>query len=133
MENLETAERGGSWTGAVAAGVTFVLTVLVARVALGMVEQPWLRVLAALLPVLPFCWLLIVIVRGVRNADELERRIQLEALAVAFPLTLVFLLTLGMLELAIHLPPEDFSYRHVWAMLPILYFIGLALARKRYS
>jgi hypothetical protein len=64
--------------------------------------------------------------------DELEQRIHLEALAVAFPLALILLMTLGLLELATKLPPEDFSYRHVWAFLPIFYFGGLALARRRY-
>jgi hypothetical protein len=64
--------------------------------------------------------------------DELEQRIQLEALALAFPLTLILLMTLGLLEIAIELPAEDLSYRHVWAMLPALYFLGLTLARKRY-
>jgi hypothetical protein len=90
------------------------------------------RIAAALLPVAPFAWLLWEIVRGVRSMDELEQRIQLEALALAFPLTLILLMTLGLLEIAIELPAEDLSYRHVWAMLPALYFLGLTLARKRY-
>ena len=29
-------------------------------------------------------------------------------------------MTLGLLQLAIDLPPEDWSYRHVWAYLPLL-------------
>ena len=71
--------------------------------------------------------------RGVRQLDELEQRIQLEALAFAFPLAMILLLTLGLLEIAIQLPPEDLSYRHVWAMLPVLYFIGLIVANRRYQ
>jgi len=91
-----------------------------------------LRVLAALLPVAPFAWMLWEIIKGVRSMDELEQRIQLEALVVAYPSTLILLMTLGLLEIAIKLPPEDLSYRHVWAMLPVFYFLGLAIAKRRY-
>ena len=31
------------------------------------------------------------------------------------------------------LPPQDLSYRHVWAIVPIFYFLGIVIARKRYS
>jgi hypothetical protein len=116
------------------AAVLFALSYFVARVIL---EQHDLintvRVLAALLPVGPFVWMLWEIIKGVRAMDELEQRIQLEALAIAFPLSLILMMTLGLLELALELSPEDFSYRHVWAMLPVLYFTGLAFARRRYS
>lgn len=133
MDDKASAAQPSGWTGGAAAAATFVVTVVLARAMLATLGEPWQRVAVAVMPVIPFCWLLVVIVRGARAADELERRIQLEALAVAFPLTLVLLLTLGMLELAVELPANDFSYRHVWAMLPSLYFIGLALARKRYA
>ncbi len=127
------AESTKSKRGLISA-VTFVAAFFVAR---GILEQeglsPVVRVLAALLPVIPFSLMLWEIIKGVRSMDELEQRIHLEALAVAFPLTLIFLMTLGLLQLAINLPAEDLSYRHVWAMLPILYFGGLALARRRYQ
>lgn len=91
------------------------------------------RVLAALLPVLPFAWMLWEIIKGARTMDELEQRIQLEALVLAYPLALILLMTLGLLEIAVTLPSQDLGYRHVWAMLPLLYFIGLSIARKRYA
>jgi len=113
--------------------VLFVLTYFVARMVLEQEEMAEsLRVLAALLPVAPFAWMLWEIIKGVRSMDELEQRIQLEALVVAYPLTLILLMTLGLLEIAIKLPPEDLSYRHVWAMLPVFYFLGLAIAKRRY-
>ena len=92
-----------------------------------------IRILDALVPVPPFVWMLWEIIKGIRGMDELEKRIQLEALVVAFSLTLILLMILGLLEIAIELPPEDLSYRHVWAILPALYFLGLALAKRRYS
>jgi hypothetical protein len=72
-------------------------------------------------------------IRGAREMDELERRIQLEALAIAFILALLLIMTLGLMELAITLNRDDWSYRHVWAMLPMFYFGGVVWARKRYS
>lgn len=76
---------------------------------------------------------LLTIIRGARELDELEKRIQLEALAFAFVLALLLIMTLGLMELAITLNRDDWSYRHVWAMLPMLYFGGVVIARKRYS
>ena len=125
--------RGGRSRGLLAA-LLFVLAYLIARIVLeagGLAGT--LRVMAALLPAAPFVWMLWEIIRGVRAMDELERRIHLEALAVAFPLAMILLMILGLLELAIPLPPEDLSYRHVWAMLPLLFFAGLAIARRRYA
>ena len=122
-----------SYKGLIAT-ILFVLAYFGAR---GVLEQegiaPGLRIAAALMPVAPFAWTLWEIIKGVRTMDELEQRIQLEALAVAFPLSLILLMTLGLLEIATKLPAEDLSYRHVWTMLPLFYFLGLALAKRRYQ
>ena len=93
----------------------------------------WLRVVAALAPTPLAGVALLTILREARELDELEKRIQLEALAFAFILAVLLLMTLGLMELAITLNRDDWSYRHVWAMLPPLYFAGLVLARRRYS
>jgi len=92
-----------------------------------------LKVVVALLPIPVFAWLLVSIMSGIRSMDELHRRVHLEALAVAFPLTLLLLMTLGLLELAIELSPDDWSYRHIWPMVWAFYFGGLALAWRRYE
>ena len=93
----------------------------------------WARVLAALAPTPLAGVALLTIVRGARELDELERRIQLEALAFAFGLAVLLLMTLGLMELAVTLNRDDWSYRHVWAMLPPMYFAGLIFARRRYA
>jgi hypothetical protein len=64
--------------------------------------------------------------------DELERRIQLEALAIAFPIGSLLLMTLGLLQRVVTLSMEDWSYRHVWGFFPILYLFGLTISRRRY-
>lgn len=112
----------------------WVLSYLAARFALKELQlDPWLRVTVALLPVIPtavFLWLAIAKIRGL---DELQRRVHLEALAIAFPLAILLLWTLGLLQLAINLSMDDWSYRHVWVYLPLFYFIGLAIAGRRYQ
>ena len=92
-----------------------------------------LRVAIALLPTPFFVYYLWTWMKGVSEMDELERRIELEALGFAFPAAVVVLMTLGLLDVAITLNPGDFSLRHVWVMMPMLYYIGLWRAAKRYQ
>ena len=91
------------------------------------------RAALALVPLPFFLWLLVELIRALRVMDELERRIQLEALAVAFPLSLVLFMTLALLEIAIPLDPANWSYRHIWPFLTIFYAAGLTIARRRYQ
>ena len=72
-------------------------------------------------------------IQGIRSADELERRIQLEGLAVAFPLGLLLLSTLGLVQRAVELNFQDWSYNHVWPIFVFFYIFGVLLARKRYT
>ena len=106
-------------------------------IARGMLEMSDLsvgvRVSLALLPVPAFAWFLWEFTQMVSHADELERRIQLEALALAFPLTLLLLMTLGLLQVAIELNMDDWSYRHIWPIVYVFYVAGLMRARRRYQ
>jgi hypothetical protein len=52
---------------------------------------------------------------------------------VAFPLTMLLLMILALLQRAVILRFEDWSYAHVWYYLPIFYLGGLVLARRRYQ
>jgi hypothetical protein len=92
-----------------------------------------LRIAVALLPALPFAFLLFYYVTNVRSMDELHRRVHLEALAVAFPLTLLLVMTLGLLDLAVGLSPDDWSYRHLLPYIVMFYFLGLSIAWNRYK
>jgi hypothetical protein len=76
---------------------------------------------------------LVFVASQIRNLDELHRRVHLEALAVAFPLAILLLMTLGLLEQAIGLPPEYWNYRQVWYYLPFFYCVGLVIAWRRYK
>lgn len=130
MTAISTVHRFSRLT--VPAGILWVLSYLGALFALkDLTLEPWLRLAVALTPLLPTALFLAAVVSAIRSFDELERRVHLEALAVAFPLAVLLLMTLGLLELAVALPAEDWSYRHVWIYLPIFYFAGLAVARRR--
>lgn len=91
------------------------------------------RVAIALLPTPFFVWWLWTWMKGVSEMDELERRIELEALGFAFPSAVIFLATIGLLDVALTLNPDDFSLRHTWLTLPLFYYIGLVRAKRRYQ
>jgi hypothetical protein len=116
---------------------TALIWVLVYFVTRGLLDSNLLpegwRIVVALAPMIPFSFFLAFMLAGLRSMDELQRRIQLEALAIAFPLAILLFMLLGLLELAIPLSPEDWSYRHTWSFLPLFYFLGLAIASRRYQ
>lgn len=60
----------------------------------------WLRTAVALLPTLPIAWMIRVMVDNVLAGDELQRRIELEAVAVAGLVVGLGSLTLGLLVIA---------------------------------
>ena len=91
-----------------------------------------LKVSAALIPVPIFAVFLLLFIRLIRSMDELERRIQLEALAIAYPLAVLLLMTLGLMQRAVHLKFEDWSYAHVWVYVVIFYFMSIPWVARRY-
>lgn len=91
------------------------------------------RLALSFVPTPLFAWFLWNFMRAIRSADELERRIQLEALGVAFPLACLLVTTLGLVQRAVTLNFQDWSYNHIWPMFALFYFVGLMLARRRYS
>lgn len=97
------------------------------------IVAPWMRVAVALVPIPFFVSFLWLWMKGVGSMDELERRIELEALALAFPLMAVLLMTLGLLEAAAGLNADDWGYGHVWLMMPMLYYVSLWRAKRRYQ
>jgi hypothetical protein len=113
-------------------GVLWMATYAASRALLEVVDDRWTRVIISLAPTPVFAWFLWTWMRGVARMDELERRIELEALAFAFPVSLVFFATLGLLDVAVTLNPNDFSVRNVWLMMPMLYYFGLWRAQQRY-
>jgi hypothetical protein len=69
--------------------------------------------------------------QALKGADELQRRIHLEALALAFPTTMLLLMTLGLLD---SLPAQSLGLplNNLWAMLPPLWGLCFAVADRKY-
>ncbi len=57
-----------------------------------------LRLVLALLPVLPIVWVMAAVIRYLGQADELQRRVHLEALSIAAGVIAFLSLTYGFLE-----------------------------------
>lgn len=90
------------------------------------------RAAVALLPAVAMAAFLWAEIGCVRQLDELHRRVQLEALAVAFPLAILLVFTVGSLERA-GIEIQGFERpRDLWALVAIPYPIGLAIAWRRY-
>lgn len=91
-----------------------------------------LKIIIALIPSAIFVWVMISFIINVSLMDELKRRMYLEASAIAFSLSLILIMTLGMLSLVITLNKDDWDYRHIMPFMIISFFIGLAITRKKY-
>ena len=85
------------------------------------VETPWLRGVVAMMPLPPIALAMRAIVRYIRDTDELQRRIELEAVSIATGFVSLAYLSGGFLQLAnvIHL---DAGVAMLW-MFPFVCFI----------
>ena len=115
------------------AGTAWLVVYVAARLALQyMRAESFEAVAMSLTPLFAFFAFVWVVQGAVRRADELQRLIQLHALALAFSTTICVLMGLGLLDIAhdgrLEFPP----LRDWWAMLPALYAICLMVARRRY-
>lgn len=84
----------------------------------------------AFLPIVPSALALWAFMRMFRGLDELQRRIQLEAVAFSFLATCLITLTWAFQQNA-GLPPFDVSW--VAPLLILLWGFGLGIARRRYE
>jgi len=71
-------------------------------------------------------------VRDIRQLDELQRRIELEALAVAYPSAILLVFAVGFLERAGIVSPGFTNLRDVWPLTILPYWVGMAIATRRY-
>lgn len=92
---------------------------------------PHWDIAVASIPVVAFYWFVWAMQRYLRTADELQRRIHLEALALAFPTVMLVLMMLGLLDGpaggALGVPLRD-----LWFALPPLYGVCFLVASQRY-
>lgn len=87
----------------------------------------------SLVPVIFFFIFLITIIREVASMDELQRKIQTEAVIVAFLMGLLLLMTLGMLDQVIPLDQKHWGYLDMVPFMGLFYAIGWWRAHRKYS
>jgi hypothetical protein len=106
-----------------AAAGAFMASYLGAVIAYNTVElSDGARVSLALLPAIAFLLFIVAEVRLIRRCDELQQRIQLEALAVTYPLAIAIVMVFTLLQKSglREMEPK-------WGYLPITYFFGPAI------
>jgi peptidoglycan/LPS O-acetylase OafA/YrhL len=95
----------------------------------GGIASDALRTLVAIAPLVPalaVCW---VIVRRVRRLDELQRRIELESLSIAFAGTALLTFGYGFLENAGY---PRLSWVMVWPLMGALWLVSSMACSRRY-
>ena len=103
---------------------------MVTRLILSGNEDVAWRFPVALAPMFPFLIILLMLVSQLRRqADELERRVMLEALAISFFGTMIGTSAYGLLQRA---GMPDFNGLWVGALMTVLWFAGMAIAKRRY-
>ena len=97
-------------------------------IAVGHLPIPW-KYIVAILPVLPAWYFASLFARMFGEMDELQRRIQLEALAFGFSAAAVLSLGYGFLQ---HAGLASPNWVWVWPLMGVCWIIGKFLAQRRY-
>ncbi len=127
------ADCSGETTRTIPYLIAFAVAYVGALAALRFVPMPSAAQIAvALAPAVVFALYLRRWLQAIRKMDELQRLITLEALAIAYPLALLLVMTLGLLEMVGAVKQGLMTYLQLWPIVFWLYFIGLLIARRRY-
>ena len=94
------------------------------------IDDGAIEVLLSVLPMLPALFICGVVATGIRDMDELQRKVQFEALALAFAGTALITFTYGFLEGAGF---PKLSMFVVWPLMAGLWVIGVMMGRLRYG
>lgn len=108
---------------------SYTIVVFVSTSLLNLSLPSLLRILIALMPMIPAGFFVIVFVRLLRRVDEFHRKFHLEVLGFAFAGTAVLTFTYGWLQLAGF---PQLSWIYVWPLMGILWGIGAVWSAWRY-
>ncbi len=89
----------------------------------------WWRIPVALAPIVPLIFVMFAVVSYFGKIDELQRRIQVEALSFSAAGTALLTFSYGFLE---NVGFPHLSWFFVWPIIATLWMIGLAVASRRY-
>lgn len=112
----------------------YVAVMLCWRRLLNSVEADWARVLIALLPALLVALVIRAVARFVRDSDEMQRRIELESIAIAAALVSGGYMTAGFLQAAGMIAlPASAAMLWVFPLLCATYGIAKGVNARRYQ
>ena len=107
---------------------------IVSLLLLRQVEAPPLRAVVALLPILPIALVLRAMVRFIREVDELQQRIELEAVCIAAALVSFGYMTAGFLQAARVIDvPASAAMLWVFPLVCGTYGLAKAVVARRYE
>ncbi len=107
----------------------YVVLVPLSLVVIPQVQSAPLRIIVALLPVIPVPFGILSLLAYLRQLDELQRRIHLEAFGFSLGMTGMTTFTLGFLENA-GVPSLNIIW--VFPMMIAFWGVGQIIARRRY-
>ncbi|MCC4632696.1 hypothetical protein ACFFJ4_05955 [Xanthomonas dyei] len=112
----------------------YVAVMLCWRHLLASVDANWIRVLIALLPALLLMFVVRAVARFVRDSDEMQRRIELESIAIAAGVVSMAYMTAGFLQSAqLIAVPAAAAMIWVFPVLCITYGLTKAINARRYQ
>ncbi|MGY2096899.1 hypothetical protein [Pseudomonas simiae] len=110
--------------------LAYMLCVVVSSAYMSSMPNGAARVALALLPVIPMIAMAIAIIRRLNAMDEMGRKIQLEALAVAFVCTALTTFSYGFLETAGFPRLSAFM---VWPIMGGVWCVATIIGTRRYQ
>lgn len=90
-------------------------------------------IVLTLITVVAFALFIYKYYRSIFFMDEVQIKVQMEAVVIAFSLALLLIITLGLLDLFITLNKEDWGYRHLVPYFAVFYFIGIFISKRKYN
>jgi hypothetical protein len=110
--------------------IAYGIVIMISRLTLNNIgESPW-RFVIALLPLIPVLFLISGFIRYLSGIDELQQRIQLQAIGFAAGTTGLLTFAYGFLELEGF---PSFSTFIVFPLMIMLWGVGLAYFSRRYE
>lgn len=110
--------------------IAYIILLVLSLIAARLVPQ--FRLPIVLLPLVPGFLIVLSMIAAIRNMDEMQRRIQLEALGFAFAGMFMLLLTESLLAGVMGPQQTQGSAAYLFYMA-MMWLVGLLVARRRYQ
>jgi hypothetical protein len=95
-------------------------------------SQP-VSVVLALVPIITFAVFIFKLIRAFGTMDEVQQRVQLEAVVIGFSLTAMLIMLLFLQSLCDISNPDWFGYAHMVGYCWLFYFVGWFISKRKYG